>query len=105
MTTLPPSGPHAAIPVQSERERFLARLFDCLWETYRGRVEHVRKYEDVVKAAGGAFVNDHIAFRTMATQRPLAGIASLSRVFEALGYRAAGHYHFDDKHLSAIHFQ
>jgi hypothetical protein len=35
----------------------------------------------------------------------MAGIASISRMFEALGYRAAGSYHFDDKQLSAIHFQ
>jgi hypothetical protein len=59
----------------------------------------------VIRAAKATFVNDHIAFRTFATQQPLAGIAMISRIFEALGYRAAGSYHFDDKQLSAIHFQ
>lgn len=98
-------GPHARIPANSPQERFLARLFDSLWDVYRRRVAYVQTYEQVVQAAGATFVNDHIAFRTFATQSPLGGIASLSRIFEALGYRAAGAYHFEDKHLSALHFQ
>lgn len=99
------SGPHAAIAVSSARERFAAELFDALWSRYRSRVSYVQKYEQVIQQAGATLVNDHIAFRTLATQQPLAGIASLSRIFEALGYRAAGSYHFSDKQLSAIHFQ
>uniref|UniRef100_A0A7C2JY45 2-oxoadipate dioxygenase/decarboxylase n=1 Tax=Schlesneria paludicola TaxID=360056 RepID=A0A7C2JY45_9PLAN len=105
MTDSLPTGPHAAIPVHSEQERCLARLFDRLWVRYRERVEYVRRYEQVVAAAGGTFVNDHIAFRTFAGQQPTTGIVSLSRLFEALGYVAAGCYQFPDKHLSAIHFQ
>ena len=98
-------GPHKNIPVSTARERFCAELFDALWDTYRRRVSYVQTYEKVIKQAGATFVNDHIAFRTFATQQPLAGIASISRIFEALGYQAAGSYHFDDKQLSAIHFQ
>ena len=98
-------GPHRGIPVSTAREKFCAQLFDTLWDRYRQRVSYVQTYEQVIKQAGATFVNDHIAFRTFATQQPLAGIASISRVFEALGYRAAGSYHFDDKQLSAIHFQ
>src|SRR5262245_35660627 len=98
-------GPHQAIPVSDDRERFLAELFDLLWDRYRSRVSYVQTYERVVQSAGATFVNDHIAFRTFAGQRPLAGIASLSRIFEALGYRAAGLYHFEEKQLSATHFQ
>src|SRR5687768_16718657 len=98
-------GPHKAIPVKGAREQFCAELFDVLWDRYRERVSYVRTYEQVIQKAGATFVNDHIAFRTFATQQPLAGIATISRVFEALGYRAAGSYHFDDKQLSAIHFQ
>lgn len=99
------SGPHAAIPVTTVQERCLARLFDRLWDRYRQRVEYVRRYEQVVQAAGGTFVNDHIAFRTLAGQSPTTGIVSLSRLFEALGYVPANCYQFPDKHLSAIHFQ
>jgi hypothetical protein len=99
------TGPHAAIPAANDQERCLARLFDRLWVRYRERVEYVRRYEQVVQAAGGAFVNDHIAFRTLAGQQPTTGIVSLSRLFEALGYVPANCYQFPDKHLSAIHFQ
>jgi hypothetical protein len=35
----------------------------------------------------------------------MTGIASVARIFEPLGYWAAGCYRFADKHLSAIHFQ
>ena len=99
------SGPHRAIPVQTAREKFCAALFDALWDRYRQRVSYVQTYEKVIREATATFVNDHIAFRTFATQQPLAGISTISRIFEALGYRAAGSYHFDDKQLSAIHFQ
>lgn len=78
-------GPHAAIPVSSPRERFAAQLFDVLWSRYRSRVKYVQTYEQVIRKAGAKLVNDHIAFRTLATQQPLAGIAALSRIFEALG--------------------
>lgn len=96
---------HGALPLASPREKFLGRVFDSLWETYRRRVAYVAVYEQVIAAAGATFFNDHIAFRTFAGQFPQTGIASISRVFEALGYRAAGSYHFEDKQLSAIHFQ
>jgi hypothetical protein len=99
------AGPHGRIPVASDRERLLAALFDQLWETYRQRVSYVRDYERVIAAAGATFVNDHIAFRTIASQQPTTGIVSLSRLFEALDYVAAGCYQFPDKHLSSTHFQ
>jgi hypothetical protein len=99
------AGPHASLPTNTPCERFLARLFDALWDTYRRRVSYVQTYEQVIRQAGATFFNDHIAFRTFACQQPLTGIASISRIFEALGYRAAGSYHFEDKQLSAIHFQ
>ncbi|WP_425618747.1 DUF1338 domain-containing protein [Anatilimnocola sp. NA78] len=99
------SGPHERLAGNANRERFLAAVFDRLWDRYRTRVSYVQTYEKVVAEAGATFFNDHIAFRTLAVQQPAAGIASVSRVFEALGYRAAGNYHFEDKQLSAIHFQ
>ena len=98
-------GPHKGISVSTARERFSAEMFDTLWDRYRQRVAYVQTYEKVIREAKATFVNDHIAFRTFATQQPLEGIATISRIFEALGYRAAGSYHFDDKQLSAIHFQ
>jgi hypothetical protein len=99
------SGPHARIPVDNDRDRLLAAVLDRLWARYRERVEYVRNYEEVIAAHGGTFVNDHVAFRTLAGQRPTTGIVSVSRIFEALGYVPAGCYQFSDKHLSALHFQ
>lgn len=98
-------GPHQGIAGSEPREQFLAQLFDTLWEQYRQRVSYVQTYEQIVQQHGGTFVNDHIAFRTFGCQQPMVGVNSLSRVFEALGYRAANCYHFEDKNLSAIHFQ
>ncbi|MCA9070618.1 MAG: DUF1338 domain-containing protein [Planctomycetaceae bacterium] len=98
-------GPHGRIQVKDAREKFTAQLFDELWNDYRSRVSYVRNYEEVIARHGATFVNDHIAFRTFATQDPLAGICTISRIFEALGYEAAGCYQFPDKHLSAIHYQ
>ena len=93
------TGPHQAIAVTTAAERFAAQLFDALWVKYRERVAYVRKYEEVVAAAGAKFVNDHIAFRTIAAQNPQAGLSSVSRIFQALDFRAAGSYQFSDKHL------
>ena len=98
-------GPHSRIETNNRAEDFACRLFDILWDRYRERVSYVRDYETVIEAAGATFVNDHIAFRTLAGQKPLTGIAGVSRTFESLGYRAAGCYDFPDKHLNAIHFQ
>jgi hypothetical protein len=83
---------------------FLENLFAWLWQEYRGRVDYARAYEDLLKARGGSFRNDHVAFRTFAVQSRWSGIAAISRPFEALGYRAAATYDFPDKQLTAIHF-
>jgi hypothetical protein len=97
-------APHKAIRPASRREEFLVDLLDTLWERYRGRVEYARRYEALVEKRGATFLNDHVAFRTICWQRPQAGVFSISRVFEALGYRQAGCYEFPDKHLSSLHF-
>lgn len=98
-------GPHQSIASSDPRDKFTADLFDRLWDIYRARVAYVQTYEQVVRDQGATFVNDHIAFRTFAAQRPLTGISSLSRIIEALGYRPAGVYQFDDKHLNATHYE
>jgi hypothetical protein len=68
-------------------------------------MEYVRKYEQVVENHGATFVNDHIAFRSIAWQRPAAGIFQISRIFEALGYASAACYEFPDKHFQSIHYR
>lgn len=83
---------------------FLETLFGRLWNEYRGRVDYARVYEEVLRAGGGSFRNDHVAFRTFAAQDRWSGIAAISRPFEALGYRAAAAYDFPDKKLTSVHF-
>lgn len=100
-----PIGPHGRISVETPRDRLLTRWLDRLWQEYRRRVSYVQMYEELLRIHNGAFVNDHIAFRTFALANPGAGISSLSRMFEAFGYRPAGCYDFPDKQLTAIHYQ
>jgi hypothetical protein len=99
------AAPHRDVPARDARDRLALALYDALWTRYRQRVSYVQQYEGVVEQAGGRFVNDHIAFRTIACQKPTVGIVSLSRIFAALGYRAAGAYQFPDKHLASLHYQ
>ena len=101
----PVSGPHQSIPASNEREVFASILLDHLWARFRKRVSYVAAYETIIESAGAHFFNDHIAFRTLAATRPQTGVSSISRIFEALDYRASGCYDFPQKHLNAIHFQ
>ncbi len=87
------------------RHRFLAALFDSLWTRYRARLEYVRRYEALLARHGAAFVNDHIAFRTIACQEPMLGLFMTARIFEALGYVPAACYEFPEKHLSSVHYR
>ncbi|MBI4178845.1 DUF1338 domain-containing protein [bacterium] len=99
------AAPHLDIPAGSEKERFTLKLFDDLWARYIRRVSHVRTYEEIVARHGGKFVNDHIAFRTIAWPDPATGIFTLARIFKALGFSPAACYEFPDKHLGAIHME
>src|SRR5438105_1926735 len=98
-------APHQHIKVQNDKERFLIELFDTLWDRYRGRMEYVRMYEKLLEQHKATFVNDHIAFRTIACEKPMLGLFMLSRIFEALGYSSGGCYEFPDKHFQSIHYQ
>jgi hypothetical protein len=90
-------------PSPAGRKRFLEELFAALWRRYRAAVPYARVYEEAVLSRGGAFRNDHVAFRTIASTRPDSGLASVALPFEALGYSAAGTYRFPEQKLSAIH--
>lgn len=96
-------APHRHIPANTEKERFVLKLFDNLWERYRRRVSYARTYEKVIQEHGARFVNDHIAFRTIALQESGTGIFNHSRIFRALGYTPQACYEFADKHLSSVH--
>lgn len=102
---MPDQTPHAACSSGEPLEEFACQLFDRLWAIYRDRVSYVRDYEAVIAAHGATFFNDHIAFRSVAGSSPYSGAAPLARLFVALGYRAVGHYAFEDKRLDAVDFR
>ena len=85
----------------------LSQLLDILWDQYRKRVAYAAQYQSMVEKQGGKVLNDHIALRTFNTNvgKQAAGVAALSRVFEALGYQQRDKYLFDDKHLTAWHWE
>lgn len=83
---------------------FVRGVFTALWEGYRERVSYARVYQELVARHGGTFENDHVAFRTLAVQKPWLGVAAVARPFEVLGWRAAGTYDFPDKKLSSVHY-
>ena len=68
-------------------------LLDQLWSAYASHVPYAQTF---VELSGGAFQNDHVAFRSL-DLRPVAAL------FESLGWRRAGAYDFPDAHLDAIH--
>ena len=98
-------APHRLLKVQNDKEQFLIELFDTLWARYRARNLYVQQYEKLIESHGAAFVNDHIAFRTLAAQKPMSGIFMISRLFEALGYFSAASYEFPDKKFHSIHYR
>lgn len=81
----------------------LDMIFNRLWSDYTGQNPEVQKVYDCFTAAGETVVNDHIAFRTLNDAR--VNIEVLSRLFVRNGYREAGQYVFEEKHLFAKHFE
>jgi hypothetical protein len=98
-------GPHQRYSSGTPREDFACKLFDLLWSEYRARVTHVQRYEEVLAKVGATFFNDHIALRSIAGSYRSSSGTEMAHLFNALGYRPAGHYAFENKHLDAIHYQ
>lgn len=81
----------------------LKTIFNRLWHDYTAQNPVVKKVYDAFTAEGETVLNDHIAFRTLNDSR--INIDVLSRLFVQNGYRAAGQYVFEAKHLFAKHFE
>jgi len=81
----------------------LDRLFDNLWKQYTVQNPAARQIYDLFSGRGESVVNDHIAFRTF--NDPRIGIDVLAEGFKRLGYVEKGSYKFEDKHLSARHYE
>src|SRR5882672_2868717 len=85
----------------------LEKLFDALWSRYKQRVPYAAQYQKMVEQKGGEVHNDHVAFRTFNchTGAQPAGVEALARIFTVLGYEQKSYYPFEDKHLSAWHWE
>jgi hypothetical protein len=84
-----------------------APLFDQLWQRYRARVDYAARYQAMVEERGGKIQNDHIAFRTFNCDvgAQLAGVTAIARIIEPLGYKRIDKYIFEDKKLTAWHWE
>lgn len=85
----------------------LNRLLAQLWVQYKARVPYAAQYDAMVAERGGKTQNDHIAFRTFncPTGAQPAGVASIARIFTALGYEQKERYSFTEKKLTAWHYE
>lgn len=92
--------------LERSKARFAHQLFDQLFERYRQAVPYVRRYQELLRECGGdgTFLYDHVAFRTIARERPMQGINSMAPLFLALGYTVGGSLEFPDDHLFAQWF-
>lgn len=82
----------------------LELVLDGLMSRYTERVPDVGRVLDIMVTEGivrtpGEIENDHIAFRSLGI--PHLGIASLEKIFLALGYVKKDYYYFPEKKLDA----
>ncbi len=78
-------------------------IFERLWDIYSVENPSVKKVHDLFESAGEKIVNDHIAFRTFDSSK--INIDVLARVFLSNGYEYVESYEFEEKKLSAKHFE
>lgn len=78
-------------------------IFDKLWAGYIAQNPEAKKVFDCFTAEGEKVENDHIAFRTFFDTR--INVDVLARPFLEAGYVQKGYYIFEDKHLTAKHYE
>lgn len=85
----------------------LDKLLAILWSQYINRVSYAAQYQTMVEKRGGKVQNDHIAFRTFnaPTGTQPSGVEAIARIFTALGYERKDTYLFEDKKLTAWHYE
>ena len=81
----------------------LQDIFDRLWADYTAQNPEAEKIYNCFVTEGENVENDHIAFRTFFDTR--INVDVLSRPFLEAGYEQKGYYIFEDKHLTAKHFE
>lgn len=81
----------------------IKELLEAMWVDYCQLNPSAQKIFNLFTQNDEKVVNDHIALRTF--QHPRLGIASMSKVFETMGYREKKDYHFKVKKLYAKHYE
>lgn len=89
------------------KKQFAKDLLDLMWEDYAARVPYAKTYQNMLAELGGTFVNDHMAFRTLALTvgGHDLGIGIVKRIWDALGFQERGAIEFPDTHLFARYVQ
>jgi hypothetical protein len=78
-------------------------IFQKLWKIYTEQNPSVKQVHDLFVKEGEEVVNDHIAFRTF--DDPRINIDVLAKPFIEGGYVEKGQYKFEEKKLTAKHFE
>jgi hypothetical protein len=78
-------------------------IFNRLWNGYIAQNPEAKNIYDSFTAEGEIVENDHIAFRTLFNSR--INIDVLARPFLEAGYEQKGYYIFEEKHLTAKHYE
>lgn len=76
------------------------QVFRSLWQYYYDSVPIAARIESALKARSDAWIEDHVAFRTLPGEH--TGAHVLQGLFEALGYVREDDYHFEEKKLNAF---
>jgi hypothetical protein len=78
-------------------------IFNKLWVGYVAQNPEAKKVYDSLTSEGEKVENDHIAFRTFFDTR--INVDVIARPFLNAGYEQKGYYIFEDKHLTAKHYE
>jgi hypothetical protein len=81
----------------------LNKLFEKMWSDYCKMNPQAQSVYDVLTKSGEDVINDHIAFRTFS--HPNINIDVLSPHFKKYGYKLVASYIFEEKKLTAQHFE
>ena len=79
------------------------QLFSQLFNEYRNLNPSVKKIHQLFENTGAEIINDHIAFRTL--NFPKINIDKLALPFIENGYKEKGKYRFEEKKLTAKHYE
>lgn len=92
----------------SAKIEFARRLLELLWNDYAERIPYARTYQNMLSELNGTFVNDHIAYRSLAVTAPdgtYLGITNIKRIFDALDFQEKGAIEFPKTKLFARYVQ